>query len=401
MSVDPHPICASIHLPTNDKPTKRCLSTTKLANQRETDEFIGVSFGNAKMEKMGDVSAPINATLSQSLQCKNGLVATVHRAFASEIPLALSPDCIWAAIAQAISIHCNQNAEELRQVFVEHKSKEVIQVVHNGLVFGNQNSPWEEVFPVFQEAVKKSIKVPQFADAMSAHFTTTGQPESISHTLALMDSVKEYFSYRVLTMCGIPRIDLLGTAQDWIKLRENAEFAIKTVQMDWWLDELLPVLDHFVALSTRQVDLQQAKVFWDRIYYMGGSCSSGVEPYCTGWLLVFFPFQKSTRENEEFQKRRCGATCSFESLMDVEFWQKRRRDSLMGHEDKKDLWGSGSYGIEYECIPSGISKVPFEWDYQPSGQIYNMNMFGGFVSAIGQHGKDAITPIMGWAVAHN
>lgn len=326
-------------------------------------------------------------------RCQNGLIATVHEAYANEVPLALSPDHVWAAIAQAVSIHVNDNAEQLRDVFVAHKGQKVIEVLHDGLTFGNPNSPWHEVFPVFASKLREAIKVPGFATAMLGGFSTTGQVESIAHTLALMDSLKEYFEYSVMTSCGIPRIDLLGTAADWRQLRNAAASVLKTVKMEWWAGELLPVLDHFVALTAGTVDKQRTATFWERIYCIGGAGGSGVTPYCTGWILVLFPF---TVSGTGFKRRKL-SQYSFDDLMQKAFWDDKQRQGLAGYE------GSGwDYsGMDYKKIPSGVSCVPFKWkELKTTMQTYEMTMCGGFLSAIGVGPNNTVTPVFGWAVAH-
>ena len=74
-----------------------------------------------------------------------------------------------------------------------------------------------------------------------------GQLKKPQHKLyILMDSFKEYFSYIVYTECGIPKITLEGTVDDWKKLRDRA-LGLAQYDLVWWVEALEPVLDQFVA----------------------------------------------------------------------------------------------------------------------------------------------------------
>ena len=45
---------------------------------------------------------------------------------------------------------------------------------------------------------------------------------------------------------------LTGTPDDWVRIRERATMLAK-YDLDWWIDELLPVLDHFVKVRRYRV----------------------------------------------------------------------------------------------------------------------------------------------------
>jgi hypothetical protein len=45
--------------------------------------------------------------------------------------------------------------------------------------------------------------------------------------------------------CGISKVMLTGTLEDWQKVKEKTE-NLRKYECDWWLDFLLPVLDKFI-----------------------------------------------------------------------------------------------------------------------------------------------------------
>lgn len=57
---------------------------------------------------------------------------------------------------------------------------------------------------------------------MECDFSTTGLTERTVSQLALMDAMQPYFNYRLGCICGIPKINLTGTVDDWKKVRNPA-----------------------------------------------------------------------------------------------------------------------------------------------------------------------------------
>ena len=88
--------------------------------------------------------------------------------------------------------------------------------------------------------------------ALTPSFTTTGPVERAAAQLVIMDAFKEYFSYTLHTLCGIPEITLEGTMSDWIALKEKA-IALRDFDLSWWTDELNPILDQFVEAASGRV----------------------------------------------------------------------------------------------------------------------------------------------------
>jgi len=65
---------------------------------------------------------------------------------------------------------------------------------------------------------------------MMPDFTTTTSIHKIVSQITLMTSVQEFFEYSVNTVCGIPAIEMKGTLEDWIKLREKIKALRKTLE---------------------------------------------------------------------------------------------------------------------------------------------------------------------------
>ena len=306
--------------------------------------------------------------------CPNGLIATVHEAFANERELVFSPDVIWTAILQQVALHIDKNAEALREKFVSHKGRETIRVRHDV-------DSWLEVFPKFSAVLQEKIVNKDFFENTTGDFSTSGINEQVVRTISLMESMQSYFQYEVMTMCGIPRITLTGTAKDWYNLMARADAICQETEMTKWAGELMPVLYQFSVLAT---DPSKASAdFWSRIYKYHGPEESGSLSSCTGWINVFFPsmFDRvstvETKDQEKFANW----------IVDANWWESNVADNY--------LCGATSSHTRYT---SGVSAVDFKWLI--GGNEVPMTFCGGFLSAIGivegEDGRprDAVTPVL-------
>lgn len=141
-------------------------------------------------------------------------------------------------IAQGFAQHVSLNAEELRHRFVSHQEKK--ELTSDCLVKGSAANPWPVVFDDFSTQIRDNVG-DKLCDLLTPSFTTTGPVERAAAQLVVMDTFKDYFSYCVVTECGIPEITLEGTAADWRLLRDKA-VALSDFDLSWWIDSLRPVL---------------------------------------------------------------------------------------------------------------------------------------------------------------
>jgi hypothetical protein len=211
------------------------------------------------------------------------LAAAVTRAYSDHRPLVFSPDIVWLAICQGFSTHVSQNAEALRHRIVAHEGKKeiIVDIYDPSFRKGNPHNRWDRVFPIFCDSIRHYL-VTDLNPILLPTFTTTTPVETAAFQVTFMDALKSYFNYTARIRCGIPTITLLGTTEDWQRVLDHAR-ALRQFDLDWWLDDLEPVLQQFVAASKGQVDKQ----FWGSIY---SSNMGSVDPIITGWFGTFFPY---------------------------------------------------------------------------------------------------------------
>lgn len=297
------------------------------------------------------------------------LIGALDAAFGAHYPLTLSPDIIWLTICQGFAHHVNMHAETLRQRLVKHEGKIQLVVERDDFVKGSPENPWAGVFAEFSKAIR--VHIGDTHDLIVADFSTTGPVERAASEVVLMDTMQAFFSYEVQTLCGIPAINLEGTADDWRKIAQRvSEF--RRFNLDWWIDALHPVLDEFVAASEGKVNRR----FWDSIYKWHGPQGSG-SPYVSGWVLKFFPYL----DNPEAKFGRRFGEANTAGPYTPNRW-------LSGPPSKG--------GPGRDDFPSLPAKTPFVWNY--FGTKYEMEFVGGLIGIAQDPDTLCLRPEIGWAV---
>lgn len=66
------------------------------------------------------------------------------------------------------------------------------------------------------EQVVKNIKNPEVAEWFQPNFSTTTPTDKVAACVSIMATLQNYFSYVCRTCCGVPKVTLLGTVEDWV-----------------------------------------------------------------------------------------------------------------------------------------------------------------------------------------
>lgn len=107
----------------------------------------------------------------------------------------------------------------------------------------------------------------------------------------MMASLKAYFEYHCMICCGIPKVTLMGTREDWVKIYSRLDkLPLYGIETAAWSALLRPVIARFVkAFEPGYADSQENLDFWQRIihYQQGGSGPD----YICGWATAFAVFR--------------------------------------------------------------------------------------------------------------
>ena len=208
----------------------------------------------------------------------------MYEAYAHHRPFVLSPDMVWMLISQGFSHHINANPEKYRDRMVDFQGKMSLVVESDQPL---DEAQWDKLIPHFAEEIKKNTQG-TIAETLIADFSTTTSYEQIASEITLMETSKAYFEFVVMYIaCGIPEITLLGITEDWQKVYDKT-MRLRSYDLDWWIDELAPILKQFVKASKGDVDTK----FWRNMFKWHTQKEYGAPNVIDGWIVKFFPYDK-------------------------------------------------------------------------------------------------------------
>ncbi|CAG8665138.1 24187_t:CDS:1 [Gigaspora margarita] len=336
--------------------TEKIKLDNKLDPHISVEDSIAERFSNHKLYSVSVQYEDSKKTVIEKPYCSNGFAAAILHAYNYHKHLRLSPDDVWLTISQGVSHHINYNPEKFRNRFVRHEGKQQI-LIQAGDIISPQTyeGNWPEVVNKLVTETDKYLEKVDLKELLVCNFSTTTSSSLTASRIVLLDAVKAYFEYLVTTICGIPKVTLEGTLEDWMKLQEKVTHLRKlNLELDFWLDRLEPVIWNLVATYRGEIDHD----FWGRIVKIDKVFGSGGGTFITGWLMNFFPY-------------------------DCE-----RRPLTTDHR------------IRVEQIPDGIVGVPFKLD------DLDVKFIAGFIGANqeileGTDNESVVSPVIGWFTIDN
>lgn len=378
-------------------------SAVRLGDLSAGTWFEGTSWSESAVDR--DVP-PVKGTGANSPSL---LAVSVYEAFYKHHPVKLNPNAVWLTIAQGFARFVNFFPEELRGKFVTHHGKENITIA-------DPNEPrlvnWPARFADFSAEIEARVGSPTVA-LLQANFSNSTPVDILASHVTLMDTMQSYFEYGMMCGCGIPSVELQGTVADWELLRTKAEglraFEIEATAADGgrggglqsgarqqrspqflkkWLDELLPVLDHFVAAARGAPDLN---FFGSCVNLVGASGIMGLP--ITGWIAVFYPYlREGLVENWALGQWRESYEAALASGMEgisaeLADASRQGRGGKGGRGDV--IWqgpGSGGRraiggrGIHMRDFPSGLARAPVKLNDLTTGKSVMVEVLGGLAT---------------------
>jgi hypothetical protein len=296
----------------------------------------------------------------------NNFIKAVELAYANHYPLVISPDMMWLLICQGFAAHVNANAEKMRHLFVEHtEGKKTLVVNIDDIALGILNSDpkaWAAMFPRFKTEIARNIKDPTLVSWIDMQFSTTTPTESTAYQITLMNALKSYFAYEGNISCGIPQVILEGTSKDWKKIAQQAE-RLAIYDLEWWLNDLRPILNEFVRASTGKVN----KTFWQQIIQKNPYGGCGGPPEYNGWAFKLYPYENR--------------------------WGRAVSNGLL--TANKTPIAEKLY-TELKYMPDAISQTDFMLNNNNS--CTPMTLYAGFMGITQNPKTKAIRPEIAWAV---
>ncbi|MBK8801309.1 MAG: DUF4419 domain-containing protein [Fibrobacteres bacterium] len=292
-------------------------------------------------------------------QGKSPFAGTFLLAWYQHLPVRLSPDQIWMAILDGVSLHIAKEPRKWRQrLKIGHSGKRELRLILDPDEYLSRNSPafWETISARLLEAMPDSTQH-LLEEHFLAKYTTTTPIAEVAYRMKILESVQPYFEYQGSVECGIPRITLEGTADDWKQLRTRAR-RLGKLGFTKWMNALDPILTQFVRASEGAPELS----FWRSFFRSetSGGCETVYE--ANGWITRFFP-------------------------LDFQYDEFRIRKNL-------------SSPLDLRFVPMGAGSFPFTLvdRTQPSLPTHHYRIVSGFVGVAQDSATGDLSPDIGWAV---
>lgn len=284
-------------------------------------------------------------------------------AYAHHMSVTLSPDMVWLLISQGFARYVNAHPEEMRQQLVSHDGKMDLIVQSKEDLF-SEKADWPALISGFTAQIDRYTKN-DIAKTITADFTTTTPAERIASQITLMESVKEYFNYTVMSIsCGIPSIAITGTPDDWRQVQEKTRKLEAYSGIGKWAQSLEPILQEFVYAAEGKPN----KKFWQDIVkkhrvkkLTGGGCSSELPTKLNGWILKFFPNENGLTKNSVYHTEDMPS-----ELVRVGFEYKAlsSEDGSILSKTPMELW-AGFMGAEIDTLSNMLTpKIGWMVTYQ-------------------------------------
>ncbi|MFF0391811.1 DUF4419 domain-containing protein [Kitasatospora sp. NPDC004615] len=254
------------------------------------------------------------------------LVRAAHQSFCAHLPLSLAPDVLWYAVVHEVAIHVRLNSETYAGIFTDTPAhQQEIAVQDDSLLAPDPD--WSRSIRLVLEPLREKLGA-EVTDLFLPRFSTTTPDDLSSALVALMSVVGPYYRFTWTTLCGIPRIRLEGTAEDWQLLAGRVDsLAARFDGLRPWFDALRPVLAEIARTAAGgPVD----EDFW-RSFYKWKSHSGGES--VTGWITALFAHTQTPD----------------------------------GPQPKTSFDWQGGRSYQQKDFPSHVSSAPFRWQ-RPDGE---------------------------------
>lgn len=301
----------------------------------------------------------LKADIEKNSQLPDSLVTFGEHPFLTGIlmaykehrPFTISPDIMWLLISQGFARHISNNSETFRKELVGFKDKKTLNIVSNDIQLGNPNSNWEALFPQFKHQISDYIGN-KLTAVLTSDFSTTTPTSRIVSEITVMETVKEYFNYKVIMIgCGLPKITIEGTVEDWQKVLDKTKY-ISKYNLTWWTSELEPVLQEII--ETKKGNFK--KDFWMNMVKAHTEKKYGSPTTIDGWIVKFFPYTKEGKKT-----------------------------------DLKPI-------LAINDLASELVKVPFVLEDKRNKKSYKMEFWAGFVGLSQNKNDYTLKPEIAWAI---
>lgn len=219
----------------------------------------------------------------------NNYMGYLERCWADHLVAVITPDIIWYTILCELTLLIAEQTETYRHLFTDSQEKKTITVLTGDPV----------VMPLDSLISELKKLVPTDVNLFLPNFSTSNERSIFAGYAAFCDMVSPYYNY-CMYACGIPRIDVRGTKEDyahlsdsWLKIYQLLS-KIKGADFDTfkWATKIMSLLPN-ISNNLENGD------FWQKMFYLD-ECGSGSDVEVQGWWRDFYRKQPSVAYPDNF-----------------------------------------------------------------------------------------------------
>jgi hypothetical protein len=266
-----------------------------------------------------------------------------------------------------------ENSDSMRPLLVRHEGRRKLKVKAAAL----DVEALEEAVTSFSSLIRQVIN-PVLHDTLICNFSTTTPNIRTASEVVLMDSFSCYFDYCLNCVCGIPRITIEGTPEDWRSIRARVE-VLATYDLEWWVTRLLPILDEFLLAA----EGRPTQEFWQAIYKPKKAYGDTV---ATGWVNDLFPYlgdAPQRHRNYVFQHDRQDWALTVDQGIDteVDFYRPQK-------------------GVGLNSFPSGLSSAQVTVSFRDGSQK-EVDLVAGYLAVVQNSLDLTLSPFISWCAVES
>jgi hypothetical protein len=183
--------------------------------------------------------------------------------------IVVSPDLLWHIVLNETAQHIKANAEKYRDLFTKSTEKVEIRV--------QTGDP--ELLPLPAIMAELEKLVPTSIALFRPEFSTSTDASRLAMMATFADAMSPFYNYSMY-MCGIPKVKVLGTEQDWNRFL----FSLNS------LTNIIPTLMTYydrVSKRVREISDETSPEFWAKMFSLK-RCGSGSQVEVEGWINSFY-----------------------------------------------------------------------------------------------------------------
>jgi hypothetical protein len=200
----------------------------------------------------------------------------LEMAWGNHYGVIMSPDIFWFILLNESASHIKENSEYYRSLFTTATEGKVDIIV-----------PTADPQLISLNLIANELRklVPTDIDIFLPSFSTSTVSSAFAFKAAFADAMTPYYNYMML-LCGIPKIQIQGTSEDWNKLSEGVDKLKSLLNKDENIMKYFERVQNISKSIINNLESQSAD-FWKGMFSLE-RCGSGGQVDVRGWIVDMY-----------------------------------------------------------------------------------------------------------------